>query len=98
MKITKHSADKYGIIIIKNVTRLLTMGIHKNIVTIWAVTDDSPVPNGSTLPFMKFVVRLDGDLVTSKNCQEYITSFINDEGIWHLFQEQNKIIPATGTP
>lgn len=86
MVITKHQPDEEGLIHIYDCIRLLTMGLQNNIVTIWAVTD----------PVMKlgeninFVVKKDGDSMTVDNCSHYITSFINEQTIWHLIGEEPK--------
>ena len=83
MKISKHQVDQEGLIHIPNCVSLLTMGIRENIVTIWAVTD----PQHKEGTSMTFVVKQDGDSATVDNCKDYITSFINDQGVWHLFGE-----------
>lgn len=85
MRITQHQVDKNGDIIITNVVRLLTMGIQKNVVTVWAVTDPLNTGSAPVLPRMKFKVRKDNDALTKNDLGAYITSFINDDGIWHLF-------------
>lgn len=87
MKITKHEVDEEGLIRISNVIRLLTMGIRNNVVTIWAVTD----PVGKQGLYMGFVVKNDDETVNVTDCQNYITSFINTDGVWHLFSEDQKI-------
>lgn len=63
------------------------MGLQNNVVTLWAVTDEK---EGIDL---KFSVRFDGDSVTKLDCDNYVTSFINDFGIWHLFGEKPAMKP-----
>lgn len=83
MKITKHQVDQEGLIHIQNAVRLLTMGIQNNIVTIWAVTDPMKIQG----IVMTFHVKNDEDQATVADCNSYITSFINEVGVWHLFGE-----------
>lgn len=80
MKITKFQPDEENNIYIKNCVRLLTMGLQKNIVTIWAVIDSS----ARSVP-MQFSVKADGETVTESDCNHYLNSFINDQVILHLF-------------
>jgi hypothetical protein len=96
LKISKHQVDQEGLIHIPNCVSLLTMGIRKNVVTIWAVTDSA----GKKGTPMTFIVKQDGDSATVDNCKDYITSFINDDGVWHLFGEppENPIGKITPLP
>lgn len=89
MRITKHLADKQGLITIRNVGRLLTMGLQENVVTLWAETD--PLA-GAGLPIMVFKVHQDGDSPKPEPEERYITSFINDKSCQHLYAVAQKII------
>lgn len=92
MLITRHQVDEEGNIYIQNVVRLLTMGIKDNVVTIWAVTDpltDTGIP-------MSFFVRVDDESVDLSE-GKYITSFINEDGTWHLFSQPPKIVPTSSS-
>ncbi len=91
MKIVKFQPDEEGMIYIKNCVRLLTMGLQKNIVTIWAVTDAT----AQSIP-MVFSVKGDGEQVTATDCNHYVNSFINDQVILHLFGEEPKIAVQKG--
>src|SRR5437588_12704443 len=96
MRITKHEADKSGNIRIDNAVMLLTMGIRNNIVTIWAATDPLGASGLPTIP-LSFIVKKDGDEVSQSQvvAKRYITSFINDKGVWHLFAgDPPKVMPA----
>jgi hypothetical protein len=93
MKISMHQPNKNGEIRINNVIRLLTMGIKKNVVSIWAVTDPLEVSGLPTIP-MVLLVKEDGAPVTKSECNRYITSFINKDGTWHLFGAEQKVTPA----
>lgn len=87
MKISKHQADPEGLIHIEHCIRLLTMGIQNNLPTIWAVTD--PIMQHGTS--LTYVVKSDDASVNVADCKSYITSFINDTGVWHMFADQ---VPA----
>jgi hypothetical protein len=91
MKITKAQPDKNGVITIINVVRLLTMGLQNNVVTIWAVTDSLGTPGVERLPIMRFHVKKGDAPVTPTDCKHYVTSFINEKSVFHLFGEEMKV-------
>lgn len=94
MRITKHPIDEEGLIHIPHCVRLLTMGLQENVVTIWAVTDDT---QGM---YMSFAVKEDGAVMTPGDCKRYITSFISGTGpgVWHLIADEQKVVPASIQP
>lgn len=86
MKITRFQPDGNGKIHMENVGKLLTMGLQNDVVTLWASIGES-----GGIP-MNFIVHEDGDDILPEDEQRYITSFINDHLIVHLFslpQEQS---------
>lgn len=98
MKITKHQPDQEGIIRIRNAVTLVTMGLLNDVVTIWAITDPLGASGLPAIPLV-FVVKKDGDSVTPREIAMnlYVTSFINDSGVRHLYREETKINPAQFT-
>lgn len=85
MKIQKFSPDGEGIIYIRGVVRMLTMGLQNSVVTIWAVTDPGSQFN------MMFAVKEDGDKLTKEDTDNYLESFINADACWHLIALKQKL-------
>jgi hypothetical protein len=94
MKITKHQPNNQGRISVIHSVKLLTLGLQKDIPTIWAVTD----PLGAQGEPINLIIHKDGDTITLPETAFYMVSLISDTSIFHIFRVEQKIQPATIKP